>query len=74
MRLTQFLKRCVSAAAVECPYNKIDMVDKVFLKGCVSASVVELHWGGSADLLCLVLCAALLLPLTVLLAMTTIKS
>ena len=48
MRLTQFLKRCVSAAAVECPYDKIDEVDTVFLKKCVSASVVELYRGGSA--------------------------
>ena len=50
MRLTQFLKRCVSAVAVKCPYNNIDEGDTVFLKSCVSASVtvVELHQGGSA--------------------------
>ena len=29
--LTQFLKRCLSAAVVECPYNEIDEVDTVLL-------------------------------------------
>ena len=42
-----FLKRCVSAASVKCPYDKIDEVDTMFLNRCVSAPVVELHWGGS---------------------------
>ena len=44
--MTPFLKRCVSAAVVECPYDKIDEVNKVFLKRCVSASVVELYRDG----------------------------
>ena len=48
MRLTQFLRRGVSAAVVECPYNENDEVDTVFLERCVSASVVELHRVGSA--------------------------
>ena len=39
IRLSQFLKRRVSAAAVDCPYDKIDKVDRVFHKMCVSASV-----------------------------------
>ena len=46
MRLTQFLKKCVSEAVVKCPYNEIDEVETVFLKRCVSASVVELHGEG----------------------------
>ena len=49
MRLTQFLKKCVSASAVECSYDEIDEVGKVFLQRCASASaVMELHWVGSA--------------------------
>ena len=46
MRLTQVIKRCVSAALVECPYYKMDEVNTVFLKSCVPAIVRELQRGG----------------------------
>ena len=32
MRLTHFLKRCVSAAVVDCPYDEIDEVETLVLK------------------------------------------
>ena len=48
MRLTEFLKRCVSVSMLVCLYDQLHEVDTLSLKKCVSVVVMELHHGVSA--------------------------